>query len=372
MRGAAVAWSYPPVGGTDGGAGYETFSLDELSLAARNHAMPLEALRYDITPVGLHYVLIHYDIPAIDPVTWRLEVGGLVGKRLSLSLEEIRAMPAVTQVVTMECAGNGRALTHPRPRSQPWIDGAVGTARWTGVPLTHVLDRADVEPGAIEVVFSAWDRGFEASEPQNYERSLSLGEASADHVLLAYEMNGEPLPPQHGYPLRLIVPGWYGMASVKWLHRIRIVSEPFDGHQQANAYRFRESDDDPGVPVTLMRPRALMVPPGVPGFLPRSRYLRPGPTILEGRAWSGGHAVARVEVSVDGGKTWMEASVDPPEDPFAWWTWSAKWEATPGEHVLCCRATDASGATQPLDPAWNVGGYANNSVQRVRVLVQAR
>ena len=196
----------------------EDISPAELRLAARNHALPLEALRYDITPAGLHYLLIHYDIPAVDAAVFRLEVGGAVEKPLSLSLEDLRARDRVAMPITFECAGNGRALLQPRPISQPWLTEAVGTAEWGGTPLKPLLDEAGVQPGAVEALFAGLDSGFEGGVAQAYERALSI--ADAEGALLVYEMNGAPLPPQHGFPLRLVVPGWYGMTNVKWLARI--------------------------------------------------------------------------------------------------------------------------------------------------------
>ena len=212
--------------------------------------MPLEALRYDVTPVGLHYLLIHYDIPLVDPDAWRLEVGGEVEQDLSLSLSDLRARSAMTLHVTMECAGNGRAQLRPRPISQPWLVEAVGCAEWTGTPLRGVLEEARVHDDTVDVLFTGLDRGLEGGIEQGYERSLSLADAMADEVLLAYELNGRPLPPQHGYPVRLIVPGWYGMTNVKWLRSITCLSEPFRGYQQENAYRLLEREGDQGVPVS--------------------------------------------------------------------------------------------------------------------------
>ena len=213
----------------------EGISLEELQLAARNHGMPLEALRYPVTPVGLHYLLIHYDVPAVDPDAWRLTVGGL-----ELSLDELRARPAVEHTVTMECAGNGRARLEPRPVSQPWILEAVGTARWRGTPLAPLLEEAGVPDGTVEVLFTGLDRGIEGGDEQAFQRALALEEAMRGEVLLAYEMNGAPLPPQHGFPLRLVVPGWYGMTNVKWLSRIEFLDEPFAGYQQSWSYRVRQ------------------------------------------------------------------------------------------------------------------------------------
>jgi DMSO/TMAO reductase YedYZ molybdopterin-dependent catalytic subunit len=343
--------------------------LDELSLATRNHGMPLEALRYDRTPVGLHYLLIHYDIPFVDPAAWRLRVEGLVGRALELSLEDLRSLPATTVEVTLECAGNGRALHAPRPVSQPWLYEAVGTAAWTGVRLRAVLEEAGLAPDAVSVAFQGLDRGIEGGIEQRYERGLSRDDALAEDVLLAYEMNGVALPPQHGFPLRLVVPGWYGMASVKWLSRIRALNEPFDGYQNRVGYRWRAHDDDPGTPLSRIAVRSLIAPPGIPAFLPRTRHLAAGPITLEGRAWSGAGPITRVEVSTDGGRTWSDAALAPEQPPHAWRGWSFAWDAKPGVHELCSRATDATGATQPLTAAWNAGGYTNNAVHQVPVVV---
>src|SRR3712207_5019400 len=192
--------------------------------------MPLEALRHDVTPVGLHYLLTHYDIPVVDRASWRLEVGDR-----SFDLDALRARPSVTRPVTMECAGNGRTALRPRPISQPWVLEAVGNAEWTGTPLAPLLREVGVPSDAVEVLFTGLDRGVEDGAPQAYERSLPIDEALRDDVLLAYDLNGAPLPPQHGFPLRLLVPGWYGMTSVKWLTSITVVDQPFGGYQNAVA-----------------------------------------------------------------------------------------------------------------------------------------
>ena len=346
-------------------------SLEELQLAARNHGMPLEALRHPITPVGLHYLLIHYDIPFVDPATWTLDVEGEVGEPLRLSLEDLRALPAIEVPVTMECAGNGRALLDPHVVSQPWLRDAVGTARWRGVPVATLLDRAGVRNDVVEVLFTGVDCGVEGETPQQYERSLPLAEARREEVLLAYEMNGAPLLPQHGFPLRLVVPGWYGMTNVKWLRRLTVLAQPFEGYQQSRAYRLRASEDELGTPVERMLPRSLLVPPGIPEFLTRTRTVEEGPCLLEGRAWSGRGAVARLDVSVDGGASWQSAELDEDErlGRWAWRRWTYRWDARPGEHRLGSRASDDTGNEQPVEPVWNVGGYANNAVQWVDVTV---
>ena len=345
----------------------EGISLEELQLAARNHGMPLEALRFPITPVGLHYLLIHYDVPIVDAAEWRLSVHG--ERELSLGLEELRARPALELTATMECAGNGRARLEPHVVSQPWLLEAVGTGRWKGTPLRPLLEEAGLGDGAVEVLFTGLDRGVEGGEEQQFQRSLPLDAALGDEVLLAYELNGAPLPPQHGFPLRLLVPGWYGMTNVKWLDRIELLEQPFDGYQQAQGYRLRQNEEEAGEPLQRMLPRSLLVPPGIPEFLTRERTVPTGECQLEGRAWSGLAPVERVDVSDDGGATWAEAELDPPEGRWAWRGWSFRWNAEPGEHLLCSRARDEAGNEQPLEPSWNLGGYANNAVQTVRVTV---
>jgi DMSO/TMAO reductase YedYZ molybdopterin-dependent catalytic subunit len=348
------------------------FTREEVWLALRNHGMHLEGLRYPITPVGMHYLLIHFDIPLIDPATYELGIGGLVRKPSRLTLDEIKARPALTVPVAMECGGNGRAHLSPRPISAPWHEEAVGCAEWTGIPLKPILEEAGVLDDAVEVLFSGHDRGIDGGVEHDFERSLPVGEALREDVLLAYAMNGRPLPPQHGSPLRLVVPDWYGMASVKWLRSITAIDEPFGGIQQAVKYRYKQSGNDPGVPVTRKRPRALMVPPGIPDFLSRTRHVRVEKTLVEGRAWSGFGPVERVEFSSDGGRTWQDAELGEPPGPHAWKPWSYEWDARkPGEYELCARATDSTGRTQPTegDETWNHGGYGVNAIQRVPVVV---
>jgi sulfane dehydrogenase subunit SoxC len=350
----------------------EGISLEELQLAARNHGMPLEALRWDLTPIGLHYLLTHYDIPDVDVATWRLELDGLVERPLSLSLDEIHARPAEEVVVTMECAGNGRAHVEPHVVSQPWLHEAVGTARWRGAPVAALLHEAGVRGDAVEALFVGLDRGVEGEEEQAFARSLPVAELLEGDALLAYEVNDVPLPPQHGFPLRLVVPGWYGMTSVKWLSRITLRDRPFDGYQMSHSYRVRLEEDEPGEPITTIAPRSLMVPPGIPEFLTRARIVERGACELVGRAWSGGGEVVAVEVSADGGSTWSAAELgDVSLGRWAWRSWRFLWGAEPGEHELCCRARDETGAEQPLDAPWNLGGYKNNAVQRVPVTVTA-
>ena len=343
-------------------------TFEELQLATRNRGVPLEALRYDVTPVGMHYTLVHFDVPALDERAWRLHVGGRVARPIELSLDQLRARPRRTMPVTLECAGNGRARLQPRPLSQPWLVEAVGTAEWTGTPLAPLLEEAGLTPEVVEIVFTGADHGVEKGHEHDYARSLPLADALRPEVMLAYEMNGRPLEPQHGFPLRLLVPGWYGMTHVKWLTRIEAVSTPFDGYQQAIAYWYKQGPDDRGEPVRRIRPRALMIPPGFPDFYTRERTVEEGRVELQGRAWSGVARIVRVEVGVDG--HWRDATLGASVGDYAWSKWTCAWDATPGQHVLSCRATDESGQVQPTAQPWNVQGMGNNLVQEVRVTVR--
>lgn len=358
------------VGDGSGLASADTFHREEVQLASRNRGMPLEGLRYPITPTGMHYLLVHFDIPDVNIEEWRLKVKGLVGKPMSLTLDDVKERPASTIVVTLECAGNGRALLSPRPISQPWLLEAIGTAEWTGTPLKGILEEAGITDRAVEVLFTGIDRGVQGDEVQYYQRSLSVVDATREEVLLVYHMNGQPLQPQHGYPLRLIVPGWYGMTSVKWLGSIEAIADPFMGYQMSEAYRYSQSSDEPGEPVSLIRARALMIPPGIPDFMTRVRLVEAGPVTLSGRAWAGRLGISRVEVSEDGGLTWSEARLEEESSPFAWRGWSFDWDSGPGRYTLCVRATDSDGNIQPVGQPWNSQGMGNNMVQRVEVVVE--
>lgn len=346
------------------------YSYSELEQAGRNHSMPAEAMRYDVTPVGLHYLLHHFDIPQTSAEDWTLTIAGAVSDTLTLTLDQLRTLPSQTEVVTMECAGNGRALLEPPVRSMPWITGAVGNAEWTGTPLWPLLAAAGLCEDAVEVVFTGADEGIEGEIHAPYRRSLTMDEVQRSEVMLVYAMNGQPLPPQHGAPLRLLVPGWYGMASVKWLRAIDAVTEPFQGYIQVGAYIIREDEDGPGRPATSIVPRALMIPPGIPDADTRERSAALGTHRIVGRAWCGTAEIARVEFSPDGGVTWTDAELESASNRFGWQRREADWTVEErGTHVLACRATDATGQTQPEESLWNVGGYENNGIEKVTVEV---
>jgi DMSO/TMAO reductase YedYZ molybdopterin-dependent catalytic subunit len=351
-----------PRGHTDG-----PFAREEVYLANRNHGVLLEMLRHDVTPAGLHYLLNHFDVPYVpDASAWRLEIGGKVAKPLTLTLDDIRGLPQRTLRVTLECAGSGRAHITPRWQSMPWLHTAVGTSDWTGTPLKHVLERAGLAADVVDVSFTGADRGFDKGHEHHYGRSLTPKLAMHDDVLLVHAMNGQPLLPQHGFPLRLIVPGWYGMASVKWLNRIEALTVPYDGYEQVQSYIYKTSAGDPGVPVTHIRVKSLMVPPGIPDWYTQTRLVEAGRVTVYGRAWSGnGTPIAKVEFGVDG--VWSPAELDPPAATYAWRGWRFDWDAARGEHELACRATDINGQTQPLSAAFDRGGFGNNAVHKVQV-----
>ena len=365
-----VTRRFPTVGDGSGLVSGDSFSREEVQLALRNRGMPLEVLRYSITPAGLHYLLVHFDIPFVEVQDWNLSFGGLLSQPFSLSLDEIRARPARTLAVTMECAGNGRALLSPRSISQPWLLEAVSTAEWTGTPLKPLLQEAGLQDAATEILFTGLDQGVQGEEVQYYQRSLSIADATQDEVLLAYEMNGRPLESQHGYPLRLIVPGWYGMTSVKWLDRIEAIDYQFDGYQMDRTYRYSQSADDPGQPVERIQVRSLMKPPGIPDFMTRGRLVDAGNLAVTGRAWAGRLGISGVEFSEDGGESWSQTQLSEPVSAFAWREWTFLWAARPGRHTLCVRATDSQGNTQPVEQPWNYQGMGNNMVHRLEVLVE--
>lgn len=219
------------------------------------------------------------------------------------------------------------------------------------------------------MVFYGTDRGLDQGVEHDYGRSLTPSHALDEDVMLVWAMNGAPLLPQHGFPLRLIVPGWYGMASVKWLDRIEVIDRPFDGFQQVVTYVYRESANDTGTPITAIRVKSLMVPPGIPDWYSRRRLVDQGPVELFGRAWSGsGVPIRRVEVAVDG--VWQDAVLEAGSGRYAWSGWRTRWHATPGNYELMCRATDANGEAQPIEPPFDQSGLGNNAAHRVQVTVR--
>lgn len=321
-----------------------------------------------VMPNQRFYVRNHFQIPQLDVSSWRLNVTGQVERPLSLSLRDLVKMPSHTQFMTLECAGNGRSLLSPRVNGEQWNLGAVSTAEWTGVPLAEILDRAGIKADANEVVFRGADSGKPDanSEPISFERSLSIENAQASEVLLAYAMNGEALPIVHGYPLRVIVPGWYAVASVKWVTEIEVIRGPFYGHYQTETYFFERQRSEGVVrePVSLQRVRSLITEPE-----PDSE-VEQGELPIRGVAWSGAAPIARVEVRIGDGP-WQNARLMGERKRYSWQGWEliARLERS-GSTVVSARATDMAGRTQPDSPEWNRLGYGNNAIQRVRVDVR--
>ena len=321
-----------------------------------------------VMPNQRFYVRNHFQIPQLDASSWRLNVVGLVERPLSLSLRDLVKMPSQTQFVTLECAGNGRSLLSPRVNGEQWNLGAVSTAEWTGVLLAEVLDRAGVKAGASEVVFRGADSGKldVGSESIRFERSLSMENAQASEVLLTYAMNGEPLPIVHGYPLRVIVPGWYAVASVKWLTEIDLIREAFSGHYQTETYFFESQRGEQLVrePVSLQRVRSLITEPEPDSVVEQ------GELPIRGVAWSGASPIARVEVRIGDG-SWQNARLLGERKRHSWQGWEliARLER-PDSIVISARATDMANRTQPDSPEWNRLGYGNNAIQKVRIDVR--
>jgi DMSO/TMAO reductase YedYZ molybdopterin-dependent catalytic subunit/rhodanese-related sulfurtransferase/glyoxylase-like metal-dependent hydrolase (beta-lactamase superfamily II) len=317
-----------------------------------------------VMPNAHFYVRNHFSAPRIDAEGWRLQVSGLVERPLVLSLRDLSRMASEARVVTLECAGNGRHTLAPPVEGEPWRFGAVSTAEWTGVPLVEVLDRVGVLPAATEIVFRGADYGSvdERAGAVHFERSLPVGTAWQANAMLAYAMNGEPLPLQHGYPLRLIVPGWYGVASVKWLTAIDVTDQPFHGHFQTTKYWY-EPPGGPREPVTLQRVRAVITDP-IDG-----EHVAAGRITLRGVAWSGAAPIDRVEVSFGDGP-WQAARLLGQRQPHRWQWWELLTDLDRlGQTLIRARATDLAGRTQPDAPQWNRHGYGNNAVQTVVVHV---
>jgi len=320
-----------------------------------------------VMPNARFYMRNNFRMPRLDAEAFRLSIGGLVERPLSVTIRDLHNMKSKTQVVTLECAGNGRAMFDPPAEGEQWGVGAVSTAEWTGVPLIEILDRAGIRPEAKEVLFRGADGGLADGrpEPLRFERSLRIDDARDSDGMLAYAMNGEPLPVEHGYPLRLIVPNWYAVASVKWLTQIELIDRTFTGHYQGDKYRYEWERDGRIVsePVTLQRVRALITEPSPQTDVP------PGDLAIRGVAWSGAGPIARVDVSVNGGD-WQEARLVSERNRHSWQWWELITRVeTPGPLVLRARATDLAGRTQPDRAEWNRLGYGNNAIQEVPIRI---
>jgi DMSO/TMAO reductase YedYZ molybdopterin-dependent catalytic subunit len=338
-----------------------------------NLEMPFETLDSFLTPTELFYVRSHFAVPKLDAATWKLRVVGAVERPLELTLADLLEFSSRTSPVTLECAGNGRQFLDPKSKGVQWALGAVGTAEWTGVPLVAVLNRAGVRKDAVDVVLEGADRGEPKNEPKPagpmaFARSIPLAKALKPEVLLAHRMNGQPLAPAHGYPVRAVVSGWYGMASVKWLNRITVTERPFHGYDQTIDYAVWDRRD--GVPslapITEIEVKSSIARPAAGETLPAGKDFR-----VHGAAWAGVAEVTKVEVSTDGGSSWAAARLTGKAVPYSWRLWDYSWKApSAGRHVLMARATDSQGRTQPMRRDPDRRNYVINHVFPVPVTVR--
>jgi len=337
----------------------------DLSTSPRIRPTPLPALTLPDMPTGLHFIRNHFDVPALPADTWSLEVEGAVERPATFSLDDLRAFPARTQTVTLECAGHRRSEFAPSATGVQWGAGALAEARWTGVALEDLLLSARPAAGACEVVFEGADRGKHRTTHVDvpFARSIPLARALTGDVLLAWAMNGRALPTEHGAPLRVIVPGVYAVASVKWLRRVHVVDEPFDGAFQVEDYRMLGGAED-GASLQELNVNALVVTPEAESVVQGSAVS------VAGVAWGGRGGLQSVEYRL-AGDSWRPAAVSDPHPPYGLAHWRGALIGVPsGRHTIEVRARDRSGRVQPAQPRWNALGYANNSRHRVPITVE--
>ncbi|HYG61204.1 MAG TPA: molybdopterin-dependent oxidoreductase [Thermoanaerobaculia bacterium] len=327
-----------------------------------------------LTPNDLFFVRNHGAVPEVDASSYRLVVGGRVQRPLRFSLEELRRLPRMTVDATLQCAGNRRlemAAVAPIPGELGWGAEAISTAKWGGVALRDLLAAVAPEPGAGHVAFTGLDETERHGHRFCFGGSIPLEKAMSSEVLLAYEMNGAPLPPVHGAPLRAVVPGYIGARSVKWLSAITVQDEPSGNYFQAKAYRLfgpqvsaQDVDWESGLMLGELPVNSVICAPAEGETVPA------GEVVVQGYAMAGGgRSVARVDLSLDGGATWRTAGLGGEQGRWAWRLWEARLELPAGEHEIVCRAWDSAAQTQPEHPAqvWNFKGYANNAWGRVRI-----
>jgi sulfite oxidase len=338
-----------------------------------DYETPVELLDSWITPNDQFYVRSHMPAPPLAAVEGlALQIDGSVGTPLSLTLDELKQLPRTTVTVSLECAGNGRAFFEPSMPGIQWERGAVGNARWTGVRLADLLARAGVRDAGRNVLMHGADRPLGTMPP--FVRQLPLGKAMHPDTIVAYEMNGQPLPLAHGFPFRTVVPGWEGAYAVKWLARLQVIDTEFDGFWHATAYRYPVRPVAPGAtvaPADMAPVRGLVVKSVITRPL-EGAVFAPGRVQVAGHAWAGERDIARVDISTDRGVTWQPARLVGEQAPYAWRRFEFEYQATaPGSHVVLSRATDSEGDTQPMVPAWNPSGYLWNVADQVRFEVKA-
>ncbi len=337
-----------------------------------NLEMPFEQLGEFITPIKSFYVRTHFPIPKIDKNKWRLSVEGEVAKPFEIGYDELLKLESREIPATLECAGNNRDFLEPKVKGVQWGLGGVGNAEWTGVPLSMLLNRAGVKSTVREIILEGADRG-QLEDPKsprgeiNFARSVSM--EKAPDVLLAHKMNGVDLPPEHGFPVRAIVPGWYAVASIKWLTRIIVTDKPFNGYYQTLDYAFWKRDGEHAhlTPLSELQIKAEIARPKVGETVPANSNVR-----VHGAAWTGDGEITKVELSTDGGSIWRDAKLLGESKPNAWRLWEFDWKtpAKPGKTTLIARAADSEGRTQPVERDWDRGTYMINHLLPITVEVK--
>lgn len=331
-----------------------------VTASPENSETPLDQQKDWVTPNPLFFVRNHFEPPAVaDPSAWELALDGLVTQPLRWTLAELAALPQHTIQGTLECAGNGRSFLPRRADGLQWGAGAIGHASWTGVRLRDLLESAGLAENALEIVCEGADHGTEDGVAMHFSRSLPVAKALCPNTLLALRMNGEPLTANHGAPLRLFVPGWYGVASVKWLRRLTVIDHVYQGFFQTVKYSV-DRETEAGIQRVPLGPAVvkseILTPrPG--------ETLAPGAQRIDGVAWAGEDRILGVEISTDGGAHWQAAELKGPQQPYSWCQWECAWTATAGEHALMSRAHTASGQVQPDEYDWNNLGYIINVVR---------
>jgi len=330
--------------------------------------MPLEGFKNWITPVDSFFVRSHNYTPSVTLAEWKLQIDGEVERPVALTMDDLKKLPRVELVGVLECAGNGRGFYRPQVAGTQWQWGSVGNARWTGVRLADVLKRAGIKASGREILFDGADEPL--GTMPDFRRTITREKALHPDTLLAYEMNGQPLTPDHGFPLRVIPPGWAGDSWVKWLTHIQVLPQEYDGFWMKTAYRYPLHLGPPGVAVdpAAMRPVASLRVKSVIASPLDPYHADAAPVRVQGAAWSGPSPVTKVEISADSGRTWQSALLNPEKTPYGWRLWNATWTPkAPGFYTLMARAWDASGNTQPFVQEWNPSGYLWNVVPQVRL-----
>jgi len=332
--------------------------------------MPRDGFTEWITPIDRFFVRCHTYTPKVNLSEWSLKVDGMVERPMTLTMDDLKKLPRVELVGVLECAGNGRSFYEPHIPGAQWTFGAVGNGRWAGVRLRDVLQKAGIKSSAKEILCDGAD--VPLGKMPDFQRTIPTAKALHPDTLLAYEMNGQPLPVQHGFPLRVIAPGWAGDSWVKWLQHIEVLDHEFEGFWMKSAYRHPTHPVPPGtavdasemVPVTDLNVKSLIaVPDG---------WAKPGSVRVQGTAWSNMSPVGKVEVSTDGGQTWKQAKLTGQQTKYGWRMWQYDWKATEGKYTLMSRATNMAGQTQPLSQEWNPPGYLWNVAQPVAITISSQ